>query len=165
MAHWKKFLDKELLGAWDLDGRDVTVTIVEVTGGELNNGTKKNKKPIATIASSSGRKLDKRLALNATNCKTIEQLAGSPDVDKWKGLRITLFPTTTQFGGETKECIRIRPYPPKDNAGRNGKMRDATPAPSGADAAAASETASPVIHPRDPDDDIPTGAEVGGADA
>jgi hypothetical protein len=163
MAHWKKFLDKDLLGAWDLDGRDVTVTIVEVTGGELNNGTKKNKKPIATIASGSGRKIDKRLALNATNCKTIEQLAGSPDVDKWKGLRITLYPTTTQFGGETKECIRIRPYPPKDHAGRNGQTRDAATAP-GAAHAAASETA-PVIHPRDPDDDIPTGDEAGGADA
>lgn len=120
MAHWKKYMDKELLGAWDLEGRDVTVTIVDVSGVELNNGTKKNKKPVATIASASGRKLDKKLALNATNCKTIEQLAGSPDVERWKGLRVTLFPTTTQFGGETKECIRIRPYPPKDNAGRNG---------------------------------------------
>lgn len=116
MPHWKKMMDpKELLAAHDLDGRDVTVTIVDVVGGELNNGTKKNKKPIASIASGSGRKLDKKLALNPTNCKTIEQLSGSADTDDWKGLRVTLFPTTTPFGNEIKECIRIRPYPPKAN--------------------------------------------------
>ncbi|TXH41046.1 MAG: hypothetical protein E6Q97_38580 [Desulfurellales bacterium] len=113
MSHWKKFMDKELLGAHDLDGRDVTVVIVEVSGGEINNGTKKNKKPIAVLASSSGRKLDKRLALNATNCKTLEQLAGSPDVDKWRGMAIVLYGTTTNFGGQTVDCVRIRPYPPK----------------------------------------------------
>lgn len=113
MAHWKKFMDKELLGAWDLEGRDVTVTILDVSGAELNNGTKKNKKPVATVGSAKGRKIEKKLALNATNCKVLEQLAGSPDTEKWKGMAVTLFPTTTQFGGETKECIRIRPYHPK----------------------------------------------------
>lgn len=118
MAHWKKFMDKELLGAHDLDGRDITVTIVEVNGAELTNGTKKNKKPVATLASGSGRKLDKKLPLNSTNCKVIEQLSGSPDVDKWKGLRITLYPTTTQMGGETKDCIRIRPHHPKNGKGK-----------------------------------------------
>ena len=34
MAHWKKFMDKELLGAWDLEGRDVTVTIDLKAGPE-----------------------------------------------------------------------------------------------------------------------------------
>lgn len=132
MGHWKKFMDKELLGAWDLDGRDVTVVIAEVTGGELSNGTKKNKKPVATIKSRDGRPLGKKLALNATNCKVLTQLAGSPDVDKWRGMPIVLFPTTTQFGGETVECIRIRPYPPKDTKER--KPRGDAPAAAPAEA-------------------------------
>lgn len=165
MAHWKKYMDKELLGAWDLEGRDVTVTLVEINGAELNNGTKKNKKPVATIASSTGRKLDKKLALNATNCKTIEQLAGSPDVEKWKGLRITLWPTTTQMGGETKECIRIRPYPPKESGngrnGRNGRDRGAESAPAASDAPAADAP----LPDADSSDDVPTGAETGSVDA
>lgn len=120
MAHWKKFMDKELLGAHDLDGRDVTVVVLEVSGGEINNGTKKNKKPIATLGSRDGRRLEKRLALNATNCKVLEQLAGSPDVDKWRGMPIVLFPTTTNFGGQTVDCVRIRPYPPKENGKQRG---------------------------------------------
>lgn len=116
MAHWKKFMDKELLGAHDLDGRDITVTIESVSGGEVTgNGNKKNKKPIATL-----RGTPKKLALNATNCKVIEQLAGTPDVEKWRGVRVTLWPTTTQFGGQTVDCIRIRPYPPKDKPGGKG---------------------------------------------
>lgn len=123
MAHWKKMMDKDLLGAWDLEGRDVTVVIVDVKGGELNNGTKKNKKPVATIAAPNGRPIAKKLALNTTNCTTITGLAGSPDVEKWKGLSIVLFGTTTQFGGQTVECIRVRNYPPKDNGGRNGNGR------------------------------------------
>lgn len=124
--HWKKFMDKELLGAHDLDGRDVTVVIVEVDGGEISNGNKKNKKPIAKIMSQNGRPLEKKLALNATNCRILEQLSGSPDVDKWRGLAIVLFGTTTQFGGQTVDCIRIRPYPPKNDKGRNGNADEAS---------------------------------------
>ncbi len=133
MGHWKKFMDKELLGAHDLDNRDVTVVILEVTGAELNNGTKKNKKPVATIGSRDGRRLEKKLALNATNCKVLEQLAGSPDVDKWRGMAVVLFPTTTNFGGATVECVRIRPYPPKEKEKSNGKGSKAAAASNGDD--------------------------------
>lgn len=111
MAHWKKFMDKELLGAHDLDGRDVNVMIVEVNGGEV--GKKKSKKPVAVIASLSGKRLGKKLALNVTNCKIIEQLSGSPDVDQWRNLAITLYATTTDFGGAMVDCIRIRPTAPR----------------------------------------------------
>lgn len=157
--HWKRMMDKELLGAWDLDGRDVTVTIESVSGGEVTgNGNKKNKKPIATL-----RGTTKKLALNATNCKTIEQLSGTPETDKWRGMRITLFGTTTTFGGQTVECIRVRPYPPKGSKGRNGNGRSAPSDRSEADTAAApttSEAEPPVIHPRDPDDDVPSDEEA-----
>lgn len=163
MAHWKKMMDKNLLGAWDLDGRDVTVTIVEVVGGKLSNGTKENKKPVATVASATGRVIEKKLALNATNCKTIEALAGSPDVEKWKGLRITLWPTTTTFGGQTVECIRIRPYHPNDERSGNGKGRGGRDRGSeAANDAAAADAPPPAA---DVSDDVPTGAETGGVDA
>lgn len=170
MAHWKKFMDKELLGAWDLEGRDVTVVIVEVSGAELNNGTKKNKKPVATIAAPNGRKLEKKLALNSTNCKTIEQLAGTPDTEKWKGLSVVLWPTTTQFGGETKECIRIRPYPPKNGTGRNGNGRgrngsDREQAAAPSDVPAGDLSADEAAIAARDVEDVPTGAEAGSPDA
>lgn len=110
MPHWKKLMDpKDMLYAYDLDGRDVTITISHVTGGELTGEQgRKTKKPIAHIKGK-----PKKLALNNTNCATIEQLYGTSDYEKWKDIRVTLFPTTTNFGGKTVECIRIRPYLPK----------------------------------------------------
>jgi hypothetical protein len=118
MPHWKKLMDpKDMLFAYDLDGRDVTVTISHITGGELTGEQgRKTKKPIAHIQGKS-----KRLALNNTNCQTIEQLTGTSDYTQWKNVRVTLFPTQTQFGGKTVDCIRIRPYHPK------GKQDDQLP--------------------------------------
>jgi hypothetical protein len=118
MPHWKKLMDaKDMLYAFDLDGRDVTVTITRVIGGELTGEQgRKTKKPIAHLAGT-----PKKLALNATNCTTIEQLTGTSDYEKWVGVRVTLFPTTTNFGGKTVDCIRVRPYPPKDDSKSTGK--------------------------------------------
>lgn len=165
MAHWKKFMDKELLGAHDLDGRDVTVVILEVSGGEINNGTKKNKKPIATLGSRDGRRLEKRLALNATNCKTIEQLTGSPDVDKWRGVPVVLFPTTTNFGGQTVDCVRIRPYPPKDDnrRGNGGSGRKGSAPAAAASEQPSSDATSESVVPRDAEgdeSDVPSGEQT-----
>jgi len=114
-GHWKKLMDeKEMLYAHDLDGRDVTITVEKVIGGELRGeNNKKSKKPICHIKGKT-----KKLALNVTNCKTIEALTGTPDPAEWAGIRITIFPTTTDFGGKTVECIRVRPYWPKEKAGK-----------------------------------------------
>jgi hypothetical protein len=109
MAHWKSFYDKEFLYSFDLDGKDITVTIEKVTGGEvIGEGGKKSKKPMLHIVGTK-----KRLALNVTNGKTIETLYGK-DVQNWKGKRVTLFPSTTKFGSETMDCIRVRPKIPGD---------------------------------------------------
>lgn len=125
-GHWKKMMDeKDMLYAHDLEGRDVTLTIDKVVGGELRGeNNKKSKKPIVHI-----RNQTKKLALNVTNCKTIEALAGTPDPAEWAGLRITIFPTTTEFGGKTVECIRIRPHHPKAKEEKpNGKGSSKAPA-------------------------------------
>ena len=113
-GHWKKMMDdKEMLGAHDLDGRDVTITIERVVGGEVRGeNNKKNKKPIAHIKGKT-----KKLALNVTNCKAIEALIGTPDPAEWSGARITIFPTTTDMGGKVVDCIRVRPYHPKPSNG------------------------------------------------
>lgn len=108
MAHWKSMTDRKYMYAFDLGGRDVTVTIDKVEAGELNNGTQKNKKPLAYFRES---KSGKPLALNATNCKTIAAMYGN-DTDDWIGKRVTLFPTTTHSPEGQVECIRIRPNKP-----------------------------------------------------
>lgn len=139
---------KDMLFAYDLEGRDVTVTITHVVGGELTGEQgRKTKKPIAHIKGS-----PKRLALNNTNCQTIEQLTGTSNTDEWRDIRVTLFPTTTSFGGKTVECIRVRPYPPREkesggsgNGGRKsrGATEPVSDVPTGHEQPAAASDATP----------------------
>ena len=98
------------IGTWARGG---AIAIVALVGGELTGpGGKKSKKPLAYFKES---KSGKPLALNATNCKAIAGMYGN-DTDGWIGKRVTLFPTTTQMGSETVECIRVRPKVPSGKA-------------------------------------------------
>lgn len=113
MAHWKTMTDHRWLHAGDLLGRDVTVQIAKVEAGVLEGEKgKKDRKPVATF-----RGKEKPFALNATNCKMLTRLFGSPDVNDWVGKWITLYPTTTAGPrGEDVECIRVRPKLPARGA-------------------------------------------------
>lgn len=107
--HWRLLTDSKWLTYVHLDGKDVTVTIAKVEGGEVvGEAGRKAKKPVLFFE---GHKLP--YAASNTSCKTIESLYG-PDPRKWAGKKITLFPTTTTMkGGETAGCIRVRPQVPK----------------------------------------------------
>jgi hypothetical protein len=50
---------------------------------------------------------DKKLVCNRTNADLIAAELG-PHVSKWIGQKITMWPTTTTFGRETVECVRIK---------------------------------------------------------
>ncbi len=112
--------DKEYLYAFDLQGKDVTVVIESVKGGTLvGTGGKSNKKPVIRFKGK-----EKALALNITNARVIAALYGGFDAELWIGKAVTLYPTTTTFGSQTVECIRIRNVKPTK---RNGP--EPTPAP------------------------------------
>lgn len=111
MAHFKSFFDRDYIYAFDLNGKDVTVEITKVVQGELTgSGGRKARKPVAYFKGK-----EKGLALNSTNCKTIAGLYGN-DTTAWIGKLITLYPTTTTMGGDTVECIRVRPRAPSAKA-------------------------------------------------
>jgi hypothetical protein len=109
VAHFKRFFDSEYAGVWDLEGRDRIVTIARVQGGQVggHQGKAKSKKLLLQV-----RELDKPIVCNVTNAKAIASMHG-PDVSQWPGKRITLYPTTTSFGGQTVDCIRVRPTAPR----------------------------------------------------
>ena len=106
---YRSLYGKEWLGSWDLQADDVTVTIVSCAGGELTSvGGRKSKKPVLTIKGT-----EKKIALNATNGKTIASMYGK-HVEDWAGKRITLYKSSTRNpdGSGDVECIRIRPTIP-----------------------------------------------------
>lgn len=107
MSDWRSMFDRDFIGAWDLSGRDAVVVIASVEAQTLvSQGNKKNKKPVLHF-----RGKEKGLALNKTNAKTVAALYGN-DTSNWIGKAITLYATTTTFGHETIDCIRIRATAP-----------------------------------------------------
>jgi hypothetical protein len=85
-----------------LKGRQVTVTITEIEGEDLvgeNNKTKSE-----WIVRIKERSL--QLVLNKTNAFCLYRMFGG-DPHSWIGKRITIFPTTTKFGRNTVDAIRV----------------------------------------------------------
>jgi hypothetical protein len=89
------------LKASDLNGAAVPVTIREVKMEEV--GRTKDSKPVVYFMGK-----EKGFVLNRTNAKKIAELAGSQDTEDWGGTVIALYPTETEFAGDTVECIRVK---------------------------------------------------------
>jgi hypothetical protein len=111
-THWKKLTNPDYLGAYSLmTGEtpiDLTVTITGV-GRQTVTGAdgKKDECTVATIAN------QKPLILNATNCKTITKIYGTPHIEDWIGKQITLYVAKVKIAGDTVDALRIRPTAPK----------------------------------------------------
>jgi hypothetical protein len=122
---FRSMYDSNYLYAFDLQGRDVHVTIKEVKAAKVKNADKKEqRKPIVFFRES---KDPRGLVLCKTNGKTIAALYGNA-IEGWIGKRITLFPTMVDAFGQTVEAIRIRPIAPKSTA-RPGEFADTEDAP------------------------------------
>lgn len=107
---YRSMFDREYLGHWDLPtNQDVIVTIREVVPKELvAPGGRKTKKPVVFFVGK-----EKGLALNKTNAKAVAGMYG-PKVSGWIDKKLALYVTTTSFGAETVECIRVRPSVSRD---------------------------------------------------
>jgi hypothetical protein len=111
----RAMFDSKYFGAWDLQGvGDVTLTISRVSGEELQNEGGKKRKPVVYFEGE-----EKALALNKTMSRTIVGLYGNK-TRAWVGKQITLYATTTRFGRDTVDCVRVRPTVPQGPSGRVG---------------------------------------------
>jgi len=91
------------LKAADLNGRS---RILEIDAAPLEtlkdaSGEKQTKTVLYFAAES------KSLPLNMTNWDSVADICGD-DTDDWPGQKVELYPATTQMGGKTVACIRIR---------------------------------------------------------
>ena len=99
----KLLYPSEYIGAADLKGRDVTLTIsrVELADLRLVGGATK-RKPVVHFD-----KTEKKLVLNKTNAALVASQHGGK-CEGWTGKKITLYPTTTKCKGQTVPCVRVR---------------------------------------------------------
>ena len=86
------------LKAADLQGRRATVTIDKVVMEDIGG----EHKPVVKFQGK-----DRGIVLNKTNAAMIAEIAGSEETDDWKGVKVTLYPTKTDFQGKRVDCIRV----------------------------------------------------------
>lgn len=111
-GHWRLLFPTDYVAAPELKGKDANVTIKSVSVEELPLAGRSDteRRPVIRFAET-----PKKLVLNKTNAKVLAKLLG-PELREWVGKRITLYPTTTKFGPETVDCIRVRPKLPEAKA-------------------------------------------------
>lgn len=102
------------LKASDLQGNQAVVTIDRVEFEAV--GREKDQKAILYFI---GKK--KGVVLNKTNARKICEIAGSALTEEWHGVAIVLYPTETEYAGDTVECIRVKGV-------NKAKMQRMTPA-------------------------------------
>ena len=112
-THWRNWHETEFLGAFDLDDRGVSEITVLITSAQSKVVKDTNGRD-ETILSCNFEGIDKPMILNATNCKAIEKVSGSPYIEGWAGTNVTLY---VQKGikafGKVVDGLRIKTTKPK----------------------------------------------------
>lgn len=109
MAHWRTYLDSDVIRYVDLDGKDFDLQISKVEKGKVTGtGGKSTTKAMIYFA---GR--EKPLGAGTAILSQIAALHGN-DTRTWPGRWITIFgDPTVKYGGAAVGGIRIRPTAPK----------------------------------------------------
>lgn len=111
-THWRLMFPTEYLAAPEFKGKDVTLTVksISVEDLPLAGTSDKERRPVVRFAET-----PKKWVLNKTCAKVLARLYGN-ETASWVGKRVTLYPTTTKFGRETVDCIRVRDKAPAAKA-------------------------------------------------
>jgi hypothetical protein len=100
----KTMFPSRFVAAQDLCGQAVTVVMVGIKVEKV--GSDDEQRPVLYFQG-----MSKGMVVNRTNARRIEQLYGS-ETDAWIGRPITIYPSETDFAGETVPCIRVKAEAP-----------------------------------------------------
>ena len=110
--HWKNLANYDYLGAYSLEGiaSEITLTIktIKVEKVTANGGSSEDCIVAYFEEKNVGKVEVKPMVLNKTNCKTIEKVYGTGNVEEWIGKPITVFATTTRFQRDMVPCLRVK---------------------------------------------------------
>jgi hypothetical protein len=130
MTHYKLLHPSKYLGAHDLEGKDVSLTIRRVLREELKTERGTEKQPIMYFTETQARAEkegveEKRLVLNVTNRNMVASIHG-PTVEAWYGKRITLYTANVDAFGKKTDAIRVRPVAPPSASATSASSTPAT---------------------------------------
>lgn len=105
-GNWRNHYGFRFMSSEDMeDQQEVTLTISGCTREKaVNPKTKEEKELIALHFEET----DRMLALNVTNAKAIQHMVGTPKVDRWAGIQITVYKDRVKAFGETVACLRVK---------------------------------------------------------
>jgi hypothetical protein len=115
-THFRKAFDSPYLSSADI----VEPTVLTVSRVTLEMDRTKKTKDLFNTAWFTEREIRpgeplKPMILNATNSKVMKSLVGSPFIEDWSNVRITVYVDhNVRFGKETVEGLRISPTPPPE---------------------------------------------------
>lgn len=114
--HFKLYFPSLYLGAHDLTGKDVVLTMRRIIVEDLKTERGTERKPVLYFVETQKKAEkdqtdEKRLVLNKTNASTIAGMYG-PETNAWQGKRITIYAAKVSAFGKDTDAIRIRPTPP-----------------------------------------------------
>lgn len=133
LTHYRKAFDSPYLSSADI----VEPTVLTVRNVTLEADRTKKTKDLFNTAHFAEKELRpgeplKPMILNASNSKTMKGLTGSPFIEDWRDVRITVYVDhNVRFGKETVEGLRISPHAPEkkrltpDNATGWGNAKNA----------------------------------------
>lgn len=108
---YRAYFDSSVFRVWHLAGKERVYRITKVTALTteiVDRGVRKVKRqPRLELVTKKGTVVPLPLLLNKTNAATIAQMYGKSPAD-WVGKFVTLYPATTEVGGEMHDCIRVR---------------------------------------------------------
>lgn len=114
-THYRKAFDSPYLSSADI----VEPTVLTIKYVALEKDRTKKTPDVFNTAHfvepflRPGEKL-KPMILNASNSKTLKGLTGSPFIDDWQNVRVTIYVDhNVRFGKETVEGLRISPHAPE----------------------------------------------------
>jgi hypothetical protein len=97
----RKAFPSKYLKAADLDGRNITVTMLGIKMEQVGQD-REEQKPVLYFDGA-----EKGLVLNKTNSDRIAEEFGW-ETNEWKGHKIILYSTEVDFQGKTVDAIRVR---------------------------------------------------------
>lgn len=124
--HWKNLANYDYLGAYSLEGtktKEVSLTIKSIKVERVTaEGGKSDDCIVAYFEEQRvGDVVVKPMVLNKTNCKTIEKLYNTGEIEEWVGKVITIYSTTTKMARDIVACLRVKNEVPKFTCSVCGK--------------------------------------------
>lgn len=110
LTHWKNQFNYDYLGAYSLpDGKDIILTIKEMKKESVTGANGQKSECFVAYFHENA----KPMILNKTNCKTIEKMYKTPNIEEWVNKQIQVGSTRINAFGEMTDCLRVRAFIPK----------------------------------------------------